>query len=68
MIFEEEFPSFKGYELTDISKSGLTIEKEDVEKHCLDKQKVRDVLQKEMDLCDENINIVSNQIYRRNLM
>jgi hypothetical protein len=67
VTFEENFPSLKGYDLTDISKTGLTVEKEDVEKFCLDKQKVREALQKYLTNSPNTINMIETELRLNNI-
>jgi len=44
MKFEEEFPSLKGLEQYTEYLGEINYTKEDVEKHCLDKKKVKEAI------------------------
>ena len=74
MKFEEQFPSLKNIGSygdyvevdEDIDQETLWINREDIEKHCLDKQKVKDVIENL-----NNIDITSEDygtIYTKDLL
>ena len=73
MKFEEQFPNISikvqaGIRPGDMCYSAWTIEKllEDIQEHCLDKQKVREAIDKVFDMSDEE-DAVHNAMIKKEL-
>ena len=56
MKFEEEFPSLKGI-IWNMSVPGKGVSTEDIQKHCLDKKRVSNAVEKADELCYEQEDI-----------
>ena len=73
MKFEEQFPNIKisvqaDYKVRDLCYTAWTMERllEDIQEHCLDKQKVREAIDKVFDMSDEE-DAVHNAMIKKEL-